>query len=155
MYFRVLKLRTQIPVNFFVTLLQVTPNNIVTLLHQTIIIFIFKMEHTRHSDIFMDDILPQFKNILDRFDKFDNAPFVKELRTKIKFLQELLVEKRRPRFALLGRRGCGKSSFLNALLNSYQVSLGHFAAQTGEATVLQNIISPYFSSGIPSIISKF
>jgi hypothetical protein len=53
------------------------------------------------------------------------------LRDKIADLRRLLVEQRAPRVALVGRRGSGKSSLVNALFGRKVAELGHEKAQTG------------------------
>src|ERR1700733_6016363 len=53
------------------------------------------------------------------------------LREKMADLRRLLVEQRAPRVALVGRRGSGKSSLVNALFGRKVAELGHEKAQTG------------------------
>ncbi len=57
----------------------------------------------------------------------------KDLRARIATLRTLLLDKRPPALALLGRRGAGKSSLVNALFGSKVAELGHVTAQTGRA----------------------
>jgi uncharacterized protein (DUF697 family)/GTPase Era involved in 16S rRNA processing len=54
-----------------------------------------------------------------------------ELRDKIRAMRQLVVERRPPRFMLVGRRGSGKSSLVNALFGAQVASVGHERAQTG------------------------
>jgi predicted GTPase len=56
----------------------------------------------------------------------------KDLRTKIATLRELVLEKRPPALLLIGRRGAGKSSLLNALFGARIAAIGHVTAQTGK-----------------------
>lgn len=56
---------------------------------------------------------------------------VNELRSKIALLRTVLLEQRPPAFALVGRRGAGKSSLVNALFGSKVAEIGHVKAQTG------------------------
>lgn len=58
----------------------------------------------------------------------------KKVRTKVKKVRELLVDQRSPRFALVGRRGSGKSSLVNALFGEPVAEVGHVVAQTGTPT---------------------
>src|SRR5580693_5886295 len=55
----------------------------------------------------------------------------KDLRTRIATLRALVLEKRPPALLLVGRRGAGKSSLVNALFGAKLAALGHVTAQTG------------------------
>jgi len=55
----------------------------------------------------------------------------KDLRVRIATLRTVLLEKRSPALVLVGRRGAGKSSIVNALLGAKVAELGHVTAQTG------------------------
>lgn len=55
----------------------------------------------------------------------------KQIRHKLKDIREILVERRAPRFVLVGRRGSGKSSLVNALYGERVAEIGHVKAQTG------------------------
>src|SRR5215212_6181298 len=56
---------------------------------------------------------------------------VNDLRAKIGLLRTILLEQRAPAFALVGRRGAGKSSLVNALFSARVAEVGHVKAQTG------------------------
>jgi predicted GTPase len=56
---------------------------------------------------------------------------VSDLRAKIALLRTILLEQRAPAFALVGRRGAGKSSLVNALFGSKVAEVGHVKSQTG------------------------
>jgi uncharacterized protein len=56
---------------------------------------------------------------------------VKDIRTKIGLLRTILLEQRAPAFALVGRRGAGKSSLVNALFGTRVAEVGHVKSQTG------------------------
>jgi uncharacterized protein len=58
-------------------------------------------------------------------------PMAKKVREKLGNVRKLLVEQRAPRFALVGRRGSGKSSLVNALFGEPVAQVGHEKAQTG------------------------
>lgn len=58
-------------------------------------------------------------------------PVAKKVREKLRHVRQLLVEQRAPRFALVGRRGSGKSSLVNALFGAPVAEVGHEKAQTG------------------------
>jgi predicted GTPase len=55
----------------------------------------------------------------------------KELRLRIATLRTVLLERRPPALVLVGRRGAGKSSVINALFGAKVAELGHVTAQTG------------------------
>ena len=55
----------------------------------------------------------------------------KEVRARLTTLRTLLLEKRPPALVLVGRRGAGKSSIVNALFGAKVAELGHVTAQTG------------------------
>jgi uncharacterized protein (DUF697 family)/predicted GTPase len=56
---------------------------------------------------------------------------VNEIRSKIGLLRTVLLEQRAPAFALVGRRGAGKSSLVNALFGAKVAEVGHVKSQTG------------------------
>jgi predicted GTPase len=56
----------------------------------------------------------------------------RDLRARIATLRTVLLEKRPPALALVGRRGAGKSSLVNALFGAKVAELGHVTAQTGK-----------------------
>jgi predicted GTPase len=55
----------------------------------------------------------------------------KDLRMRIATLRTVVLEKRPPALVLVGRRGAGKSSLVNALFGAKVAELGHVTAQTG------------------------
>jgi len=54
-----------------------------------------------------------------------------DLRARLVLLRTLMLEKRPPALVLVGRRGAGKSSVVNALFGAKVAELGHVTAQTG------------------------
>jgi len=58
-------------------------------------------------------------------------PLAREIRQKIAHLRALLLEQRSPNLVLIGRRGAGKSSLINALFGARVAEVGHVKAQTG------------------------
>lgn len=59
-----------------------------------------------------------------------------DFQKNIRFLTRLLRNNRYPRLALIGRRGAGKSSLINALLGEQVAAPGHVRAQTGRSKLL-------------------
>jgi uncharacterized protein (DUF697 family) len=59
------------------------------------------------------------------------AATLNDVRSKLALLRTTLLEQRPPAFALVGRRGSGKSSLINALAGDKIAELGHVKAQTG------------------------
>ena len=55
----------------------------------------------------------------------------KDLRARVATLRTVLLDKRPPALVLVGRRGAGKSSLVNALFGAKVAELGHVTAQTG------------------------
>src|ERR1700733_10284591 len=56
----------------------------------------------------------------------------RDLRVRIATLRTVMLEKRPPALVLVGRRGAGKSSMVNALFGAKVAELGHVTAQTGK-----------------------
>ncbi len=63
-----------------------------------------------------------------------DIPYTDQLEGEVQTLRTLLAEQRPPRLALVGRRGSGKSSLINAIFNERVADVGHEGAMTGEAT---------------------
>src|SRR6185312_2022849 len=59
------------------------------------------------------------------------SEMVKNLRHRIATLRATLLESRPPALLLVGRRGSGKSSLVNALFGKKMAEVGHVKAQTG------------------------
>lgn len=55
----------------------------------------------------------------------------RELKNRISIVRGILLEQRPPAFALIGRRGAGKSSLVNALFGAPVADVGHVKSQTG------------------------
>lgn len=58
-------------------------------------------------------------------------PLRTKLKTELDDLEELVMDSRAPRFAILGRRGAGKSSLINAIFGSVVAGVGSVKSQTG------------------------
>jgi uncharacterized protein (DUF697 family)/GTPase Era involved in 16S rRNA processing len=72
----------------------------------------------------LSDTLVRLEEVLGRY----TTSAVKDRVTEAR---KLLLEQRAPRLAVVGRRGSGKSSLINALLGEKVAELGHEKAQTG------------------------
>jgi predicted GTPase len=77
----------------------------------------------------ISDIVQTLEELLEN----SPVPLTKSTKEKIKVLREMLLQQRPPRFALVGRRGSGKSSLINAFFGEYVAEVGHEKAQTGKA----------------------
>jgi uncharacterized protein (DUF697 family)/GTP-binding protein EngB required for normal cell division len=81
-----------------------------------------------------DDALKILGRALERIeDLLERLPLdiAKEVRLRLATLRTLLIDKRPPALVLVGRRGAGKSSIVNALFGAKMAELGHVTAQTG------------------------
>jgi uncharacterized protein len=80
------------------------------------------------------DPLKAFARAIARLEELlDRLPLelAKELRGRLATLRTVMLEKRPPALVLVGRRGAGKSSVVNALFGARVAELGHVTAQTG------------------------
>jgi len=83
-----------------------------------------------------DDALKALARAIARIEELlDRLPLdvAKDLRTRVATLRTVLLDKRPPALVLVGRRGAGKSSVVNALFGAKVAELGHVTAQTGRA----------------------
>jgi uncharacterized protein len=81
-----------------------------------------------------DDALKTLARTVARLEELlDRLPLevAKDLRARVTTLRTMLLDKRPPALVLVGRRGAGKSSLVNALLGAKVAELGHVTAQTG------------------------
>jgi uncharacterized protein (DUF697 family)/GTPase Era involved in 16S rRNA processing len=78
-----------------------------------------------------DEILNGLQN-LERLLTRLPLPLGDELRRRIAELRELLIEKRPPRLVLVGRRGAGKSTLINAIFDQPLAGVGHVERGTLE-----------------------
>src|SRR5579863_10192062 len=81
-----------------------------------------------------DDTLKMLARAITRLEELlERLPLdvAKDLRLRIATLRTVLLEKRPPALVLVGRRGAGKSSLVNALFGAKVAELGHVTAQTG------------------------
>jgi predicted GTPase len=81
-----------------------------------------------------EDMRPRAARALERIEELLEAlpsKKAKEARAQLKQVREMLLEQRPPRLALVGRRGAGKSSLVNALFGEPIATVGHEKSQTG------------------------
>jgi predicted GTPase len=81
-----------------------------------------------------DEALKVLARAIERLEELlDRLPLdiARDLRSRISTLRTLVLDKRPPALVLVGRRGAGKSSLVNALFGAKVAELGHVTAQTG------------------------
>lgn len=61
------------------------------------------------------------------------SPLREQIENELKELLQLLEDMRSPRFMVIGRRGTGKSSLINAIFNAPVAKIGDVEAQTGKS----------------------
>ena len=82
-----------------------------------------------------DDALKTLARTIARIEELlERLPLhvAQDARLRIATLRQVLLEKRPPALVLVGRRGAGKSSVVNALFGAKVAELGHVTAQTGK-----------------------
>ncbi|MCL1473913.1 GTPase family protein [Argonema antarcticum] len=88
------------------------------------------MTTTNKSD--EDSFAHQIENYLEQLSRF--PPFLtKEVKEDLEDFLRLVKNKRPPRFMLVGRRGAGKSTLINAIFGHRVAKIGPVRAQTGES----------------------
>jgi predicted GTPase/uncharacterized protein (DUF697 family) len=65
------------------------------------------------------------------------GPIRRKVETELKELLQLVRDRRPPRFMLVGRRGAGKSTLVNAIFGAPVREVGSVSAQTGKAPWLE------------------
>ncbi|PTL85193.1 GTPase family protein [Vitiosangium sp. GDMCC 1.1324] len=81
---------------------------------------------------------PTFQEIAETIRRLEEMldrvpdPLARDIRQKISHLRALLLEQRSPNLVLVGRRGAGKSSLINAFFGARVAEVGHVKAQTGQ-----------------------
>jgi len=76
----------------------------------------------------ISETVRRLEELLDRVPD----PLARDIRQKIAHLRALLLEQRSPNLVLVGRRGAGKSSLINAFFGARVAEVGHVKAQTGQ-----------------------
>jgi len=71
-----------------------------------------------------EEILAGVRRLEDLLDSLP-VPLGGDLKHRLAELRQLLFETRAPRFVLVGRRGAGKSSLINAIFGQHVADLGH------------------------------
>jgi predicted GTPase len=85
---------------------------------------------------------PEARRALDDLDALlDQLPWARKVVTQLRELQELMVHRRPPRLAAIGRRGCGKSSLANAFLGRELLPVGLVDDTTHEALWADLLVS--------------
>jgi predicted GTPase/uncharacterized protein (DUF697 family) len=77
-----------------------------------------------------DPILAAVKEILERLATALPGPVGAQLAGELRTLKELLMEARPPKLMVVGRRGAGKSSLINAIVGEPVAAVGSVLAQT-------------------------
>jgi putative ribosome biogenesis GTPase RsgA len=62
------------------------------------------------------------------------APFRNQIEPELKVLEDYIAKSRNPRVALIGRRGAGKSSIVNAIIGDFEAETGAVLARTKYST---------------------
>ena len=84
---------------------------------------------------FRDSWIEFLRHLEEFIDVVPMSPFFKaQAKQEIKRLREMLIEQRPPRFAIVGRRGAGKSTLVNALFGERVAEVGSVEARTREST---------------------
>ncbi|OUM68051.1 hypothetical protein PIROE2DRAFT_4334 [Piromyces sp. E2] len=90
----------------------------------------------QYLKIFDKKVLKSDEKNLSDMDHKTLSGMMENFRTNIDQLLRLLKGNRYPLLALIGRRGCGKSSCINAIVGQLIAEPGHIKAQTGHAKIL-------------------
>ncbi|KFA93160.1 GTPase family protein [Archangium violaceum] len=83
---------------------------------------------TQPTFLEISETVRRLEEMLDRVPD----PLARDIRQKITHLRALLLEQRSPNLVLVGRRGAGKSSLINAFFGARVAEVGHVKSQTGQ-----------------------
>ena len=70
--------------------------------------------------------------LLEAIDRLPDPPR-ERIKKDLQKIKELIMENRPPRILILGRRGAGKSSLINAIFNDKVANVGSVLSETGKA----------------------
>jgi uncharacterized protein len=93
--------------------------------------------HDRKSKIADDEVRKTMSEAMKRVEDLLSllpGDAVKDARAKLERLRGLMVDQRPPSLVLVGRRGAGKSSLINALMGQRVAEVGHVKAETATAS---------------------
>lgn len=79
------------------------------------------------------DVIATIEVVIDQMSNMIPAERKEKLKKEIKMLKELLVDKRSPRLMIIGRRGAGKSSLINAIFCERVADTGAVLSKTGRS----------------------
>lgn len=77
----------------------------------------------------LKDIVEQIMKAVERLPD----PPRERIKKELKKIKEMIMDNRPPRIVILGRRGAGKSSLINALFNEKVANVGSVLSETGKA----------------------
>jgi len=89
------------------------------------------MENEKREETFKSRMNEIFKLIIKNVIPKLPEPIRLLVETEIDKLREVIMEARKPRFAIIGRRGAGKSSLINAIFSNYVAEVGDVKSTTG------------------------
>lgn len=107
-----------------------------------------EIAENENSKVIFDAVFTTIEQCLNRFEKTMSkddrdttnknslTSMMAQFQSNIHYLLRLLKGNRYPLLALIGRRGCGKSSCINAIVGQKIAEPGHIKAQTGHAKIL-------------------
>jgi len=81
------------------------------------------------EQIDFNEILEILLKVIDRLPD----PPREKVKKELNIIKELLMDNRAPRILILGRRGAGKSSLINAIFNEPVAKIGSVLSETGKA----------------------
>jgi uncharacterized protein len=87
--------------------------------------------HIKRSSTGVVPMSDDGESVIRLDDILSKIPGAEKFRAELNQLKKLLKDQRPPRFVLVGRRGSGKSSLVNAIFGQEVAQVGHTKAQTG------------------------